>query len=225
MKKALIEFLENAMTDERKEVMQNILNQRTKYLTVVLEDIYQTQNASAVLRTCDCFGIQDIHIIENRNEFNINPKVVVGSTKWLNLKRYNEQENNTKSAIKQLKQDGYRIVATSPHENDVNLEDYDLSQGKTALVFGTELTGISKIIEEEADDFIKIPMYGYSESLNISVAAAISIHHLTYHMRQSKLEWQLTNDEADDLYIEWMMKSIKKSKLLVEEFYNRFPKQ
>lgn len=221
MKQALIEFLEDVMTNERKEVMLNVLSQRTRYLTVVLENIFQTQNASAVLRTCDCFGIQDVHIIENSNQFNINPQVVVGASKWLNLHKYNEQENNTRAVLQKLKQKGYRIVATTPHDKDINLEDYDLNLGKTALVFGTELTGISNIVEEEADDFLKIPMYGYSESFNISVAAAIIIHHLTHKMRQSNLKWQLNPEEKDTLYIDWMQKSIKKSDLLIKEFHER----
>ncbi|MCU4164798.1 TrmH family RNA methyltransferase [Carboxylicivirga caseinilyticus] len=225
MKQALIEFLGKVMTEDRRETMINIINDRTRYLTVVLEDIFQTQNASAVLRSCDCFGVQDVHIIENRNSFNINPKVVVGTTKWLDIYRYKEQENNTRKALKDLKKQGYRIVATSPHHNDINLEEYDLNLGKTALVFGTELTGISDIVKEEADDFLKIPMHGFAESLNISVAAAISLHHLTYKLRQSNINWQLAPEERDDLYIDWMKKSIKKSDLLIQEFEERYTNQ
>jgi len=221
MKQALIKFLEGVMTEDRKELMLEVLSQRTKYITVVLEDIFQTQNASAVLRTCDCFGIHDVHVIENTNKFNINPKVVVGASKWLNVNKYNQLENNTRLALQKLKKQGYRIVATSPHENDIDLEEYDLNLGKTALVFGTELSGISDIVKEEADDFLKIPMYGYSESFNISVAAAISVHHLTHQMRKSNLHWHLTANERDDIYIDWMKKSIKKSDLLVQEFYER----
>nr|WP_321411040.1 RNA methyltransferase [uncultured Carboxylicivirga sp.] len=225
MKQALIEFLEKVMTEDRRETMINIINDRTRYLTFVLEDIFQTQNASAVLRSCDCFGVQDVHIIENRNSFNINPKVVVGTTKWLDIFRHKEQENNTRKALQDLKKQGYRIVATSPHHNDISLEEYDLTQGKTALVFGTELTGISDIVKEEADDFLKIPMHGFAESLNISVAAAITLHHLTYKLRQSNINWQLAPEERDDLYIDWMKKSIKKSDLLIQEFEERYTNQ
>lgn len=221
MKKALIEFLENVMTEERKEQMRYVLSQRTKYLTVVLEDIYQTQNASAVLRTCDCFGVQDVHIIENRNQFDINPKVVIGSTKWLTLNKYNQEVNNTRTTLQHLKRNGYKIVATSPHDNDYNLEDLPIIDGKMAIVFGTEHTGISDIVKQEADAFMKIPMVGYSESFNISVAAAISIHHLTLKMRQSNIKWQLSEEESQDIHLDWMQKSIKKCDLLIEEFYER----
>ncbi len=221
MKKALIEFLEEVMTEERRDQMREVLSHRMKYLTVVLEDIYQTQNASAVLRTCDCFGVQDVHVIENRNKFDINPKVVIGSTKWLTINKYNENENNSRQAIQELKSKGYKIVATSPHDNDIDLEQYPIEDCKTALVFGTEFTGISDIVKEEADAFIKIPMFGYSESLNISVAAAVSIHHLTHRLRQSDINWELTEEESQNIHFDWLQKSIKKCDLVVKEFYER----
>ncbi|MBI9015598.1 MAG: RNA methyltransferase [Clostridiales bacterium] len=199
--------------------MAQVLAHRTKYVTVVLEDIFQPQNASAVLRTCDCFGIQDVHIIENRNEFNVDPEVVMGSSKWISIHRYNQQQNNTREAIQKLKKQGYRIVATSPHKDDVNLESLDLNAGKLALVFGTELTGISDIVREEADEFMKIPMYGFTESFNISVSAAISMHHLKHRLHQSSIDWQLSEADRQQVYLQWLKQSIKKSDLLVDKFY------
>jgi len=207
------------MTDERRDQMAHVLAQRTKYLTVVLEDIFQPQNASAVLRTCDCFGIQDVHIIENRNEFNVDPEVVMGSSKWISIHRYNQQQNNTREAMQKLKKQGYRIVATSPHKDDVNLENLDLNAGKLALVFGTELTGISDIVREEADEFMKIPMYGFTESFNISVSAAISMHHLKHRLQQSSINWQLSEADRQRVYLQWLKQSVKKSDLLVDRFF------
>ncbi|MCT4591649.1 MAG: RNA methyltransferase [Carboxylicivirga sp.] len=217
----LINFLEQFSTEDRTNQFAEVLGQRTRYVTVVLEDIYQTQNASAVLRSCDCFGVQDIHIIENNNTFNINPQVVIGATKWLHLHQYNEQVNNTRSALRKLKKDGYRIVATTPHRDDVNLNDFDISAGKTAFVFGNEREGISDIVMEEADEFMKIPMYGFSESLNISVCAAITLQHLSNRLRSENISWQLSDEEYKELYLEWLKKSIKKSDLLVDEFNKR----
>ncbi|MCY1719565.1 RNA methyltransferase [Prolixibacteraceae bacterium Z1-6] len=195
---------------------------RTRHITIVLEDIYQSQNASAVLRTCDCFGIQDVHIIENRNEFQDNSEVSMGSSKWLNLKKYNEANNNSLEAIKQLKQQGYRIVATTPHKNDQKLHDFDIAKGKTALVFGSELPGLTETILNEADEFLKIPMYGFTESFNISVSAAIILHHLTLKMRQTEgLQWQLSQEEKDALKMEWIRKTIKRSELLEKRFWEK----
>ncbi len=217
----LLRFLENFTVEERQQQLWDVANQRTRYITVVLENIYQTQNASAVLRSCDCFGIQDVHIIENENTFNVNPQVVMGATKWLDLHRYNEETNNTRSALRKLKADGYRIVATSPHRNDVNLNDFNIEKGKTAFVFGNEREGISNIVMEEADEYMKIPMYGFSESLNISVCAAITLQHFATQLKQSSINWQLPEKDMKYLYFKWLKKSVKKSDLLVDEFNKR----
>lgn len=221
MSSALINLLSDHVTEKRFELFQKVIAERTRYLTIVLEDIYQSQNASAVLRTCDCFGIQDVHIIENRNDFTVNPNVALGATKWLTMHHYNEGENNSLKAIQKLKADGYRVIATTPHTNDVNLEDFDLTQGKTALVFGTELTGISDTVRDQVDGFLKIPMYGFTESFNISVSAAIVIHHLTHQLKQSNINYHLNDDEKDSLLIEWLKRTIKGSELIVNEYIER----
>jgi len=219
MDKGLIEYLSGFITENRLEQLKHVLEHRTRYLTVVLEDIYQSQNASAVLRTCDCFGVQDVHIIENRNEYKINPDVALGASKWLSLNYYKEKENNTLEAINKLKRAGYRIVATTPHTNDVNLEDFDLNKGKSALVFGTELTGVSEVVLENADEFMKIPMYGFTESFNISVSAAITLHHLVYKMKESSMAWHLSDEERDGIMLSWLRRSIKKSDIIEKRYY------
>ncbi|MDY6800363.1 MAG: RNA methyltransferase [Bacteroidota bacterium] len=217
----LTKYLEQFITTERLELFHKLLNQRTRYITVVLEDIYQPQNASAVLRTADCFGIQDVHIIENENEYKINPDVALGASKWLNLVKYNKQENNTLEAISHLRQKGYRIVATTPHTKDVSLENFDLTQGKTALFFGTELKGLSNEMIDNADEFLKIPMFGFTESFNISVSAAIILHHLTTSLRKSVINWQLSDNEKEEILLEWLKKTIKKSSLLIDDFLSK----
>lgn len=220
MDKSFLDHLSSYLTPRRQELFNKTLDMRTRHITVVLEDIFQSQNASAVLRTCDCFGIQDVHIIENRNEFQVNTEVSLGSSKWLSLKKYNEAENNSLEAIKQLKQKGYRIVATTPHTNDQELPDFDITKGKTALFFGSELPGITDTILNEADEFLKIPMFGFTESFNISVSAAIILHHLSLKMRENKdLKWELSQDEKDELKLEWIRKTIKKSELIEKRYW------
>jgi len=219
MYKALLEYLSGYLTSNRLELFDKILSMRTRYLTVVLEDIYQPQNASAVLRTCDCFGIQDVHIIENRNEFTVNREVALGSSKWLTLKKYTDKEQNSLDAIRQLKKNGYRIVATTPHTNDLELQDFDLTKGKTALVFGSELPGITDTVQNEADEFLKIPMYGFTESFNISVSAAIILHHLSQKMRENKsIDWKLSDTEKEEIKLAWIRKSIKRCDLIEKRF-------
>lgn len=212
-------YLQEFVTPEKVLLFDEVLNQRTRYISVVLEDIYQSQNASAVLRTCDCYGIQDVHIIENQNKYCLNPDVVIGANKWLNLHKYNKKKNNTTDALKSLKKNNYRIVATSlQKEKCTDLDSLDLEKGKTALVFGTETRGISKEVVSLADEFLKIPMYGFTQSFNISVSAAICLHHLSGKMRNSDIKWKLTDEETDELRFEWLKKSIKSSKLIIEKY-------
>lgn len=214
----LINHLSQFATEERITRFNEILQYRTKYLTVVLEDIYQPHNASAVLRTSDCFGVQDVHIIENRNKYKVNPDVALGSSKWLNMIKHNKTKNNTLETINTLKKDGYRIVATTPHTNDVNLEEFDLSKGKVAIFLGTELQGLSDIVLDNADEYLKIPMYGFTESFNISVSASIIMHHLSHKLRNSDINWRLSEDEKNTLKLHWLRSSIKSSKQIEKEF-------
>jgi tRNA (guanosine-2'-O-)-methyltransferase len=218
MKDKLIQHLQQFVTERRLKLFESRLESRTRYLTIVLEDIFQPHNASAVLRSCECFGIQDLHIIENRNAYHINPDVALGSYKWLTLKRYNQPGDNTTPALLSLKKEGYRVVAAMPHKNDCKLEDFDLSQGKTALVFGSELEGLSPTAVGLADEFIHVPMVGFTESLNISVSAAICIHHLTSNLRKSDLPWHLKEDEKKDILLAWLKKTIKKSDQIEQAF-------
>lgn len=217
MQKELIEYLSGFVSENRAKKFKDIVQFRTRHITVILEDIYQSHNASAVLRSCDCFGIQDVHIIENKNKYTINPDVTLGASKWLNLYKYNKEENNTLSCINSLKKEGYKIVATTPHEKDCNIEDLNIDT-KTALIFGTEIDGISSVAKENADEFVKIPMFGFTESLNISVSAAICLYTLTNKLHRTSVEWQLNDEEKTELILSWLKSSINKPELIEQEF-------
>ncbi|WP_421918932.1 TrmH family RNA methyltransferase [Marinifilum sp.] len=217
-----IQFLEEFSTKNRIDLINQNINNRTRFISVVLENIFQSQNASAVVRSCDCFGIQDLHIIENSNEYILNPDVVMGASKWVDLYRHNEKEQNTLETIKELKEKGYRIVATTPHTNDVLLPDFDLSKGKSAFFFGTELTGLSDVVMEHADEFVKIPMYGFTESFNVSVSAALVLNQLATNIRKTNVDWQLSELEKLELKLEWLKKSVNKGEMLLEEQYKRW---
>lgn len=218
MENGLIQFLSGFVTPERLSIFQKVLSTRTNYITVVLEDLYQSQNTSAVLRTADCFGIQTVHVIEDKHIFHLNPNVVRGASNWLTINRYNSGENNTLDAIRRLKSDGYRVIAANPHEHDVNLEDFDLEKGKVAFVFGTERPGLTKWAKEEADGFMKIPMVGFTESLNVSVSVAVTLHHLTHKLRNSTINWQLSDQEKEELMLEWLRLTIRRVDLLEKKY-------
>ena len=213
-----IQFLSNFIYERRVSQLQKVIENRTKYITVVLEDIFQSQNASAVLRTSDCLGIQDVHIIENKNRFNINPKVVLGSAKWLTIKKYNGNSNNSAKAIKNLKDEGYRIVATSPHTNEVSLDQFDINKGKVAIFLGTEQTGLSETVLKQADEYLTIPMFGFTESYNISVSAAIVLYDLTKKLRESNINYQLSKDEQEILILTWLKGITKNYEMMEKRF-------
>ena len=197
-----------------------MLSNRTRHITVILEDIYQPQNASAVLRTCDLTGIQDIHIIENKNKYDVNPDVAVGSSKWLNLIKYNAEPENTAKAIHSLKKEGYRIIATTPHKKDQSLDEIPLD-GKMAFLFGTELNGLSDAAIELADEFVRIPMYGFTESYNISVSAALLLFTLTQKLRKSEIMWHLTDEEKIKIKLDWARKTIRRSEVFERQFLKK----
>ena len=215
---ALIDHFLKCITDERKALFKKLIQKRTKYLTVVLENIYQPLNASAVLRSCDCFGIQDVHVIENYNEFKPDREVAMGASNWLTVNRYNKNENNTLDCIQSLKNKGYRIVATSPHNSQTNLINFDLSKGKTALFFGTELEGLSDVVLENADEHLHIPMYGFTESFNLSVSAAICLYEMRMKMEKENIKWHMTEDEKNQVLLNWLRYSIDRSEILEEDF-------
>ena len=208
------------MSDNKNELFEKIIEDRTKHVTVVLEDIFQPQNASAVLRTCDVFGIQDVHVIENTNEYNVNPQVVHGASKWINLHKYNEKENNTLDCINSLKEKGYKVYGTTPHTNDCLIDDLPLDE-PVALVFGTELTGLSDVAMDNVDGFVKIPMYGFTESLNISVSASICLYELSKRLKSSDFDWKLTHEEKVLQLIKWSKQVVKSADLIEQEFYKR----
>jgi len=219
-KEELLAYLLGFITENKRNKFEKIIKYRTRYLSVVLEDIYQPHNASAVLRTCDCFGIQDVHIIENKNKYDVNPDVALGSSKWLTMIKHNENEENTIETFNKLKNQGYKIVATSPHKDQFMLDELPLDQ-KTALVFGTELNGLSDVALENSDYFVKIPMYGFTESFNISVSAALSLHYLTEKLRKSEINWQLPEDEILDIKLDWVRNVIKHSDLIEKDFFRK----
>ena len=216
--KELIQHLSPLITNERWNRFQKVLAERTQYLTIVLENIYQPLNASAVLRSADCFGIQDVHVIENYNEFHPDREVAMGSSRWLNIQRYNKTNNNSLNCIKKLKKEGYRIVATSPHINDCNLHEFELSKGKTALFFGTEMEGLTDVVLQEADEYLKIPMYGFTESFNLSVAAAICLQHLSHQLRQQNIDWQLDKEAKERTLLNWLRYSVDRSEIIEDDF-------
>lgn len=217
----LITYLEQFVSERRRDLFKQVLEQRTRHFTVAIEDIYQSHNASAVVRSCDVFGVQDIHIIENKYTFNTSKQVAKGAQKWLDFEYYRERNtNNTLKCIENLRTKGYQIVATTPHNDSCYLQDFDVIK-KSAFFFGVEKAGLSKDVLLNADVNLKIPMVGFTESLNISVAAAIILQNTTEKLKRSSKKWQLTTHEKDVEYLKWLEKSIKSIKKIKKLYYSK----
>lgn len=221
-KQQLITYLNQFVTPSRWERIVSVLQQRTRYITVILEDIYQPHNASAVLRSCDSFGVQDVHIVENKNIFTITQGVTVGSDRWLTLYRYNQPGiNNTEECLKKLKSEGYIIAATTPHEKQITIDNLSVNR-KVALMFGSEISGLSEYAQNNADVSVKIPMVGFSESFNISVSTALCLYDVMNRLRKKHNNWELTESEKLDLELDWLRKSIKAGELIEKKFLRDF---
>jgi tRNA (guanosine-2'-O-)-methyltransferase len=211
--------LSQFVSEHKKQGIDKVLGHRTRHVTVVLEDIYQSQNASAVIRTCECMGLQDVHIVENTAKYQLNVRVLKGSHKWMNLERYRTRGiNNTEVCFDTLRANGYRILVADPAEDGISIHDVEISEARLALVFGNELSGISSYALQQADQKIRIPMFGFTESLNISVSVAICLNSLITKMSALPGHFGLTEQEKNVLKLHWYRKIVKRSDLIEREF-------
>ena len=210
----LFNYLQSFLSDNRKKLFNEVIAKRTRHFTVITEDVFQLHNTSAVMRSCDVFGIQDLHVIEERFGKNIDKEIAMGAQKWVSIKRY----NTTERCINSLREDNYQIIATTPHNDSQLLHEFDITK-KSALFFGTEKEGLSDTVLKEADGFLKIPMYGFTESLNISVSAAIILQSLVTKLKQSNINWQLSKEEEQLILLEWTKNTIKSVDDIMERFY------
>lgn len=204
------------MTEERIEKIQRVLNQRTDFITVCIEDVYQLHNTSAVMRSCEVFGVQSLHVVTQKYGKKIDTEIAMGAQKWVDIYRYDQ----TSEAIKSIKNAGYKIVATTPHQKNKTIADFPLNE-KIALFFGTEREGLSEEVLSEADDFLHIPMVGFTESLNISVSAAIILQQLTNRLRTSNVVWQMSEQGQFSKTIQWYESAIKNIDSIKKAFQER----
>ena len=205
-------YLAEFILPERFATLERAAQNRTNYMTLLAENMFHPQNASALVRHCEAFGVQNIHTVETLCRFNPNLNIVRGTDKWVDIHRH----ASTADALRALKGAGYRIIATSPHRESCTPETFDVARGKFAIVMGTEKTGISDEVFEAADEFLKIPMCGMVESLNVSACAAIIVYMLSERMRHEVQGWQLSDEERTRLLYRWMADSVRDADALLE---------
>lgn len=216
MDTALFHYLQSYLTPRRKALFEQVVAQRSRFLTVVTEDVYQLHNSSAVMRSCEVFGVQDVHIVEENLGKKLDREIAMGAQKWIDVHRHSRAED----CMEHLRKLGYQLVATTPHNDSCMLEDFKMDR-PVALFFGKEKEGVSETVMEGVDGYLKIPMYGFTESLNISVSAAIIIQELTNRMRQQGLDWQLSAEEQHALLQQWTMRSIKSVDRIIERYQKK----
>ena len=206
------DLLSPYLTDARKQRFAEVLGQRTNWVTAVTEDLFDPHNISAVLRSCDGFGIQSAHIIEVNNPYRVSPGVAKGAAKWLDIERHTD----TTHALRDLKSRGFAICCTTPHTDDTTPEELPLDR-RVALVFGSEGPGITDAARAEADHFVRIPMYGFTESFNISVAAALTLQTVTRRVRASNdIDWRIPESDHPRILGDWASRTVKDAPGLLE---------
>lgn len=190
------------ITERRYQLMQSVLKKRTRFLTLVLEDVYQPHNAAAVVRSCEAFGIQDLYVIENRNHFKPGKSSVArGADKWVDV----HYQHNTTASLQALKQQGYQIAACTLRAPSTPINELKLEK-PLAILIGTELKGLTEEAHAEADMHVSLPMHGFTQSLNLSVCSALFLYELTKQLRaKPETLWQLTKTEQEDLLMQWLL--------------------
>jgi tRNA (guanosine-2'-O-)-methyltransferase len=217
LKNSLVQLLEEYVTPNKIELIDKVLAERTRYLTVVMEDFYHSQNASAVMRTCDCFGVQDVYITQRLHDYNVNPNVVRGASKWLSLNMFEREEQSTEKCFNSLKSKNYRLVGTTPDRNSASIKELNINQ-PIAFVFGTEKQGMSNYAKEHVDELVHVPMYGFTESFNVSVSAALILNELVDRIKRESVDWALSAEEKLDLKFEWYQHIVKRSDLHIKNY-------
>lgn len=213
-----LDYLEGFLTENRKERFATVLANRTNHFTIAVEDVFQFHNTSAVMRSCEVFGIQQINIVEQRFGKNIDKEIAMGAQKWVDINKFDHISN----CIKSLREQGYQIIATTPHNDSCLIHEFDVTK-KSALFFGTEKEGLSEEVMSQADGYLKIPMVGFTESLNISVSAAIIIQDITTRLRQTDIAWKLSEEELLEKRLLWAKNTIKDIKRIEERYFKDNP--
>ncbi|MNJ84781.1 tRNA (guanosine(18)-2'-O)-methyltransferase [compost metagenome] len=222
MKNELLQAFYELIPAVKGELFDQVASKRTRYLTVLLEEIYQEHNASAVLRSCDCFGIQELHVVESKNQYKVQRDIARGAGRWVDLYNYNEGSAPLLDAVSKLKSKGYKIAALTP-DAELSIFDVPLDQ-PLALSFGTEWEGISDEIREIADYKVSIPMVGFTESFNVSVSVALTLQALRQRLVESDQNWKLSEEDQVDVKLKWCQRYMRNGDIVRKELEKRLAK-
>lgn len=211
----LFEYLKQFLTEERLRKIEHFSQRSSDFVLPILEDVYQFRNAAAIVRSVEACGFHKVIALEEENIFNPNLSVTKGAETWVEI----EKKPHSLDTLKDIKNQGYKILAVSPEKNATMLPNYTI-QSPVALVFGTEKEGVSEEFLDFADETLAIPMYGFTESFNVSVAAAICFYDLKQKLLKSNINYYLSGEKLLKTQIRWAVNSIRSG----EEILNRYLK-
>lgn len=213
---ALSNYLQQFLTPERKARFAEVLEDRIGWLRIVVQDMYLDHNASAIMRSCDALGVQHMHAVETFNKFAASAEIALGSEKWVTLHRH-LGENSTQQCLNELRSQGFAVAACVLRPHTLNLQSLPLDR-PVALVLGNEKYGVSQEFLDGADYLVHMPMYGFVESFNVSVAAALALQTLTERIRSSSINWGLDDLEKAELKLKWARETVPNIQAIEKRF-------
>ncbi len=210
------DLLRNLITPHKRDLIQQVLEKRSDYITFAFEQFYHEHNIHAAMRSIEGFGFQTVHIIDNSKKNEIDLTITKGADYWLTVHRYAYDQaspvRNTQDCFAALKQAGYLVVGAAP-ESGVAISDLPIDQ-KIALVFGNERIGLSAYAREQLDATVTIPMYGFTESFNVSAAVTVAAYEMRKKLEESGIDAGLTQEHKDALEMEWLMRLVRGSEYI-----------
>lgn len=201
MQEELLAAFYELIPENKRTMFDRIAADRTRHLTVVLENIYQEHNASAVMRSCESLGVQELHVIENGNEYKAQRDIARGAGKWIELYNYSDRQP-VSTALTHLRERGFKLAVLTPEADAHTIFTLPLDE-PVALVFGTEWRGVSEEAREMADYAVSIPMVGFTESFNVSVSVALTLQALRHRLDESELDWKLSEADQTATKLNW----------------------
>lgn len=207
------EYLKQFLTEERLRKIEHFAPESSDFVLPVLEDVYQFRNAAAIVRSVEACGFHKVVALQEENNFEPNLKVTKGADTWVEV----EKLPRNMESFQKIKDKGYKIVAVSLENNAKMLPDYEITE-PIALVFGTEMEGVSQEILDFADETLAIPMYGFTRSFNVSVAASICMYELKQKLMKSDIDYKLNEEKLLRKKILWTVNSIRSGQQIFEKY-------
>lgn len=214
--KQTFDYIKQFLTDERLEKIEHFAPESSDFVLPVLEDVYQFRNAAAIVRSVESCGFHKVVALQEENNFEPNLRVTKGADTWVEV----EKLPRNIASLQKIKDRGYKIVAVSLENNAKMLPEYEITE-PIALVFGTEMEGVTQEILDFADETLAIPMYGFTRSFNVSVAASICMYELKQKLMKSSIDYKLDEYKLMKMKIRWAVNSIKSGKQILEKYYKQ----